>query len=82
MAARIEIEISEYQGMKKKIKDLESVLNSVSKEAATSKEIIEKAKAFVVDLENEGLLNRLFTWKKVLEPIKGLLVNGKNISNK
>jgi uncharacterized protein YigA (DUF484 family) len=73
---RIEIEISEYQGMRKKIKDLESALNSVSKEAATNKEIIEQAKALVVDLEEESLFDRLFRWKNVIEPIEKLF-NGK-----
>jgi uncharacterized protein YigA (DUF484 family) len=73
---RIEIEISEYQGMRKKIKDLESALNSVSKEAATNKEIIEQAKALVVDLEEESSFDRLFRWKNVIEPIEKLF-NGK-----
>jgi uncharacterized protein YigA (DUF484 family) len=73
---RIEIEISEYQGMRKKIKDLESALNSVSQEAATNKEIIEQAKALVVDLEEESLFDRLFRWKNVIEPIEKLF-NGK-----
>lgn len=73
---RIEIEISEYQGMRKKIKDLESALNSVSQEAATNKEIIEQAKALVVDLEEESLFDRLFRWKNIIEPIEKLF-NGK-----
>ena len=73
---RIEIEITEYQGMRKKIKDLESALNSVSKEAATNKEIIEQAKALVVDLEEESLFDRLFRWKNIIEPIEKLF-NGK-----
>lgn len=70
--SRIEIPISEYQGMKSKIRDLENALNSVSKEAATNKEIIEQAKALVVDLENEPFLIRLFHWKSVIEPFKDL----------
>ena len=64
--------ISEYQGMKSKIRDLENALNSVSKEAATNKEIVEQAKALVVDLENEPFLIRLFHWKSVVEPFKDL----------
>jgi hypothetical protein len=70
--SRIEIPISEYQGMKSKIRDLENALNSVSKEAATNKEIVEQAKALVVDLENEPFLIRLFHWKSVIEPFKDL----------
>jgi archaellum component FlaC len=73
---RIEIEISEYQGMRKKIKDLESALNSVSQEAATNKEIIEQAKAIVVDIEEEAFVNRLFRWKSVVKPLNELF-NGK-----
>lgn len=73
---RIEVSIEEYQGMRKKIKDLESALNSVSQEAATNKEIIEQAKALVVDLDEEGFIGRLFRWKSVVEPIKELF-NGK-----
>jgi hypothetical protein len=76
MGGRIEIEISEYQGMRKKIKDLESALNSVSQEAATNKEIIEQAKAIVVDIEGEAFVNRLFRWKSVVKPLNELF-NGK-----
>jgi uncharacterized protein YigA (DUF484 family) len=71
--ARIEVDLAEYQGMRNKIKSLESALNSVSVEAATNKEIVENVKALVVDLEKEGFLNRLFTWKSVIKPFKELL---------
>ena len=74
---RIEIEISEYQGMRKKIKDLESALNSVSIEAASNKEKIEQAKAILEDLKVESLFKRVFNFKKILEPIDTLL-NSKN----
>lgn len=73
MGARIEIDITEYQGMKSKISNLESALNSVSTEAASYKEKIEQAKALVEDLENETFVNRLFKWKNAIEPIKTLL---------
>lgn len=73
---RIEIPISEYQGMRKKIKDLESALNSVSQEAAKNKESIEQAKALVADLESESFINRLFRWKTIVEPLNTLF-NGK-----
>lgn len=71
--ARIEVDLAEYQGMRNKIKSLESALNSVSVEAATNKEIVENVKALVVDLEKEGFLNRLFAWKNVIKPFKELL---------
>ena len=71
--AKIEIDMKEYQGMRDKIESLESALNSVSVEAAANKETIEKVKDLVVDLENEGLLNRLFGWKNVVQPFKNIL---------
>lgn len=80
--SRIEIDIKEYQGMRNKIKNLESALNSVSMEAATNKEIIEKVKALVVDLEGEGFFNRLFSWKSVIEPFKELLETHGQIQEK
>ena len=70
--SRIELPMKEYQGMLSKIKNLESALNSVSTEAATNKEIIEKAKAFVIDLDNESFFERLFKWKKLTEPLREL----------
>ena len=74
--SRIDIDMKEYQGMRDKIKNLESALNTVSQEAATNKEIIEKAKALVEDLQGEGLINRMFGWKNVIYPLKKLF-NGK-----
>lgn len=67
--ARIDLDITEYQGMRDKIKNLESALNLVSKEAAHNKEIIEQAKTLVEDLHEEGLLNRMFKWKSIIEPL-------------
>jgi hypothetical protein len=75
--AKIEIDIMEYQGMKNKIRDLESALNSVSKEAAVHKETFEQGKALVIDLKNEGFFSRLFGWKNIVEPFEKLfLKNG------
>lgn len=70
--AKIEIELSEYQGMKTKIRNLESALNSVSKEAAVNKEIIEQAKALVEDLQGETIIDRIFSWKQITSPLKEL----------
>jgi uncharacterized protein YigA (DUF484 family) len=70
--ARIDIDMKEYQGMRDKIKNLESALNSVSTEAAINKELLEKARALVVDLDGEGFLNRLFSWSSVTKPLKDL----------
>lgn len=71
--ARIEVDITEYQGMKTKIRNLENALNSVSKEAAINKEYIEQIKTLVLDLENEPFLIRVFHWKSVVEPFKELV---------
>jgi len=76
MSARIEIPMDEYQGLRNKIKKLESALDSISKEAAVNKELIEKTKALVADMENEGFINRLFKWKNLVKPLSELL-NGK-----
>ena len=73
--SRIEITIEEYQGMRNKIKNLESSLNSVSQEAASNKEKIEQAKALVEDLQNESFINRLFNWKDITTPLKELFAN-------
>ena len=70
--SRIDIGMKEYQGMRDKIKNLESALNSVSTEAAINKELLEKARALVVDLDGEGFLNRLFSWSSVTKPLKDL----------
>jgi hypothetical protein len=76
--SRIEIDIKEYQGMRNKIKNLESALNSISTEAAENKETIEKLKALVFDLKNEKFLGRLFRWKSIIEPFTELLkIDGK-----
>ena len=69
---RIEVPIAEYQGMRKKIKDLESALNSVSQESARNKEKVEQAKALIIDLEGESFINRLFRWNTIVEPLNTL----------
>ena len=76
--SRIDLDIQEYQGMRTKIKNLESALNSVSQEAAVYKEKIEKAKALVEDLEGESFINRLFSWKSITTPLKELFAKKEN----
>ena len=70
--ARIEIPIEEYQGLKNKIKSLEDALGEVSKDAALSKEKLEKIESIVMDLGEEKLIDRLFSWKKIIEPLQKL----------
>ena len=71
--SRIEIPLSEYNGLKKKVKDLEKALNDVSNEASLYKEKLGTVESAVLDLEGEGLVNRIFSWKNTIEPLTKLL---------
>ena len=71
--ARIEISMEEYNGLKNKIKQLESTLVDVSKEASTYKEKLGILEGLVIDLESEKLFDRLFTWKSIVKPFKDVL---------
>ena len=77
--SRIEIPMEEYNGLKDKIKQLEATISDVSKEASKYKEKIEMFKSLVMDLEDEGILNRIFGWERIVAPFKLALENGKTI---
>lgn len=77
--SRIEISMEEFQGMKSRIKNLESALDAVSKDAAIKKEILEQVKALYEDLKSSNLYERIFTWNKVLIPFKKLFKNYEGI---
>ena len=68
--ARIEISMEEYNGLKNKIKQLESTLVDVSKEASTYKETLGILEGLVIDLDSEKLVDRLFSWKSIVKPFK------------
>lgn len=68
--SRIEIPMTEYNGLKNKIKQLESTLVDVSKEASTYKEKLGILEGLVIDLDNEKLVDRLFNWKSIVKPFK------------
>ena len=68
--SRIEIPMKEYNGLKNKIKSLEQTLVDVSKEAATYKEKLSILESLVMDLENEKILSRIFSWKNIVNPFK------------
>ena len=68
--ARIEIPMKEYNGLKSKIKSLEQTLVDVSKETAAYKEKLSILESLVMDLEGEGVLNRIFSWKNIISPFK------------
>lgn len=77
--ARIEIEMSEYQSLKKQIRDLNSALNTTSKDASFYKEKYNQLKTIFLDLENEGVYNRIFNWKKIIRMIKNVSTANGNI---
>lgn len=68
--SRIEIPMTEYNGLKNKIKQLESTLVDVSKEASIYKEKLGILEGLVIDLDNEKLVDRLFSWKSIVKPFK------------
>jgi hypothetical protein len=68
--SRIEIPMSEYNGLKSKIKSLEQTLVDVSKETAAYKEKLSILESLVMDLEGEGVLNRIFSWKNIVNLFK------------
>ena len=68
--ARIEIPMKEYNGLKNKIKSLEQTLVDVSKETAIYKEKLSILESLVMDLENEKILSRIFSWKNIVNPFK------------
>jgi len=62
--------MTEYNGLKNKIKQLESTLVDVSKEASTYKEKLGILESLVIDLDSEKLVDRLFRWKSIVKPFK------------
>jgi archaellum component FlaC len=68
--SRIEIPMTEYNGLKNKIKQLESALVDVSKEASIYKEKLSVLESLVMDLDSEKLVDRLFSWKSIVKPFK------------
>lgn len=68
--ARIEIPMKEYNDLKSKIKSLEQTLVDVSKETAIYKEKLSILESLVMDLENEKILSRIFSWKNIVNPFK------------
>lgn len=74
--SRIEIPIEEYNGLKNKIKSLEQTLVDVSKETAIYKEKLSILESLVMDLENEKILSRIFSWKNIVNPFKEVFKKG------
>lgn len=72
--SRIEIPMKEYNGLKSKIKSLEQTLVDVSKEASVYKEKLNILESLVMDLENEKILSRIFSWKNIVNPFKEVFI--------
>ena len=66
--ARIEIPMEEYQGLKDKVKSLESSLIEEKNQTSIYKQKFNEAKELFDDLKSEGFINRLFNWKRVIKP--------------
>ena len=72
--SRIEIPMKEYNGLKSNIKSLEQTLIDVSKEASVYKEKLNILESLVMDLENEKILSRIFSWKNIVNPFKEVFI--------
>ena len=70
--ARIEIPMEEYQGLKDKVKSLESSLIEEKNQTSIYKQKFNEAKELFDDLKSEGFINRLFNWKRVIKPFSNL----------
>ena len=70
--SRIEIPMEEYQGLKDKVKSLESSLIEEKNQTSIYKQKFNEAKELFDDLKSEGLINRLFNWKRVIKPFNSL----------
>ena len=64
--ARIEISMEEYDALKAKIKNLEEQIVIDSKEIKKYKSDLEDLFFAIEDLENEGLFDRVFKWKNII----------------
>ena len=67
--ARIEISLEEYNALKNKVKNLEEQIVIDSKEIKKYKSDLEDLFFAIEDLENEGLLDRIFKWKNIINSL-------------
>ena len=67
--ARIEISMEEYDALKAKIKNLEEQIVIDSKEIKKYKSDLEDLFFAIEDLENEGLFDRVFKWKNIINSL-------------
>lgn len=67
--ARIEISLEEYNALKNKVKNLEEQIVIDSKEIKKYKDNFETLFFAIEDLEGEGLFNRVFKWKNIINSL-------------
>lgn len=67
--ARIEISLEEYNALKNKVKNLEEQIVIDSKEIKRYKDNFETLFFAIEDLEGEGLFNRVFKWKDIINSL-------------
>ena len=67
--ARIEISLEEYNALKNKVKNLEEQIVIDSKEIKKYKSDLEDLFFAIEGLENEGLLDRIFKWKNIINSL-------------
>ena len=67
--ARIEISLEEYNALKNKVKNLEEQIVIDSKEIKKYKSDLEDLFFAIEDLENEGLFDRVFKWKNIINSL-------------
>jgi hypothetical protein len=67
--ARIEISLEEYNALKNKVKNLEEQIVIDSKEIKKYKDNFETLFFAIEDLEGEGLFDRVFKWKNIINSL-------------
>lgn len=71
--ARIEISLDEYNSLKNKKKDLETIIGKQKQEIASLKEKNEEYKDLLEDVRNLKIFERAIHWKNTMNEINSLL---------
>ena len=71
--SRIEIPLDEYNTLKQKIRDLEKMLNDNSNQLSLYQNEINNIEKLILNLKEEGIINRVFNWQKIIKPLMEIL---------
>lgn len=71
--ARIEISLDEYNSLKNKKKELESIIGKQKQEIANLKEKNEEYKDLLEEIKNLNFFERAIHWKSTMDEINSLL---------